>query len=84
MSNYLLEKNMSLKAKGLLSLMLSLPNGCDYGMDELIATFKENKTAVKSAIKELETFRYLKITKTRNEKGQIEYIYDVFEYPYKN
>ena len=52
MSNYhLKEKNMRLKAKGLLSVMLSLPDDWDYSLEGLVAICKENETSVKSAIK---------------------------------
>lgn len=80
-SNYhLREKNMSLKAKGLLTLMLSLPEEWDYSISGLVAICKENITAIRSALKELEEFGYLKIIKTKNDKGQFEYIYDIFEF----
>ena len=47
MSNYhLKEKNMSLKAKGLLSLMLSLPEDWDYSINGLVAICKENETSL--------------------------------------
>lgn len=78
------EKEMSLKAKGLLSLMLSLPNTWDYSISGLVAICKENESAVKSALNELKKFGYLKITKEmpNNENGgRIKYVYDVFENP---
>lgn len=82
MSNYhFRETDMSLKAIGLLSLMLSLPEDWDYSIAGLIAIRKENLTAIRSALKELEEFGYLKITKTRNSSGKFEYIYDIFEIP---
>lgn len=86
MSNYhLREKEMSLKAKGLLSLMLSLPNEWDYSINGLVSICKENEKAIKSTLKELQTFGYLKITKLMPNKdmnrARIEYVYDVYEYP---
>ena len=75
------EKNMSLKAKGLLSLMLSLPDDWDYSVEGLIAICKENGTAIKSTLKELKEFGYLKVEKTQNEKGVFEYIYNIYENP---
>ena len=85
MSNYhLKEKNMSLKAKGLLSVMLSLPDDWDYSLSGLIAICKENETAVKSALKELKDFGYIRIDKlmpNETESGRIEYVYNVFEQP---
>lgn len=88
MSNYhLKEKNMSLKAKGLLSMMLSLPDDWDYSLAGLIAICKENETAVRSALKELKDFGYLRVNKmmpNETKTGRIEYIYNVFEKPQKN
>jgi hypothetical protein len=75
------EKNMSLKAKGLLSLMLSLPDDWDYSVEGLIAICKESGTAIKSTLKELKEFGYLKVEKTQNEKGVFEYIYNIYENP---
>lgn len=76
------EKNMSLKAKGLLSEMLSLPDNWDYSIQGLAAMNKENETAIKSALEELKEFGYLKVTKIMpkdSSSGRIEYVYDIFE-----
>lgn len=82
MSNYhLREREMSLKAKGLLSLMLSLPNDWDYTIEGLVTICKENETAVKSTLKELKDFGYLEILKVQNQKGQFEYEYNIYEKP---
>lgn len=81
-SNYhFKEKDMSLKAKGLLSLMLSLPNDWDYSIGGLCAICKENETAIRNTLKELEDFKYLIRTRKQNEKGQFEYDYHIFEKP---
>ena len=64
MSNYhFKEKEMSLKAKGLLSVMLSLPDNWDYTISGLVSICKENETAIKSALNELKKFGYLQIIK---------------------
>ena len=85
MSNYhFKEKDMSLKAKGLLSLMLSLPDNWDYSIAGLVAICKENETAIKSALKELQQFGYVRIDKQMpgdTESGRIEYVYNIFEKP---
>ena len=87
MSNYhFKEKNMSLKAKGLLSEMLSLPDNWDYSINGLVAINKENESAIKSTLNELKEFGYLIITKkmpNETKSGRIEYIYDIFEEPQK-
>ena len=85
MSNYhLKDKNLSLKGKGLLSLMLSLPPEWDYSIKGLCKIIKENETALKSTLKELKQLRYLNVTKfypNETNSGHIEYVYDVFEIP---
>lgn len=84
MSNYhFKERNMSLKAKGLLSLMLSLPADWDYSIAGLVAICKENETAIKSTLDELKEFGYLEVIKKmpskEDNRGRIEYEYIVYE-----
>lgn len=85
MSNYhFKEKNMSLKAKGLLSEMLSLPDNWDYSISGLVAINKENETSIKNTLNELKKYGYLNIIKllpNETKTGRIEYIYDVYENP---
>lgn len=86
MSNFhLKDKNLSLKAKGLLSVMLSLPDDWDYSIAGLVTLCKENKTAVKNALNELKDAGYLKISKLmpskENGRSRIVYVYDIFESP---
>lgn len=83
MSNYhFRERDMSLKAKGLLSLMLSLPDDWDYSINGLATLSKDGRDSVMSALKELEQFGYLKRTRITNEKGHFKgYDYDIFESP---
>lgn len=83
MSNYhFQDKEISLKAKGLLGLMLSLPSNWDYSVNGLVAIVKENKAAVQTALKELEEHKYLKRTRIQDETGRFDYIYDIYEKPY--
>lgn len=85
MSNYhLKEKNMSLKAKGLLSVMLSLPDNWDYSISGLVAISQENETSIKSALSELKKLGYLEVIKlmpNESETGRIDYIYNIYEKP---
>lgn len=82
MSNiHLKDRTLSFKAKGLLSMMLSLPDDWDYTIAGLIAISKENETAVKNTMKELKEHGYLEVTKERTEKGTFEYIYNIYEKP---
>ncbi|MBQ6396204.1 hypothetical protein IJH89_01300 [Candidatus Saccharibacteria bacterium] len=82
MANFHLnDERLSLKAKGLLSFMLSKPDGWDYSLNGLISQVKEGKTAVLSALKELKKYGYLKVTRKNGVNGRYQYIYDVFEKP---
>lgn len=81
---HLKNKEMSLKAKGLLSVMLSLPNDWDYSVAGLVSICKESEASIKSALDELKKFGYLAITKkmpNETDSGKIEYEYNIFEYP---
>lgn len=83
MSNYhFQDKEISLKAKGLLGLMLSLPSNWDYSVNGLVAIVKENKASVQTALKELEEHKYLKRTRVQDETGRFNYVYDIYEKPY--
>lgn len=84
MSNvHLRDKNLSLKAKGLLSLMLSLPEDWDYSINGLVAICnKEKEHAVKSTLKELKDNGYVEIKKYHID-GRYQYEYNVFEEPKK-
>ena len=76
------EKEMSLKAKGLLSLMLSLPEEWDYSANGLAALSKDGKDSVKKTLIELEEFGYLKRTKVTDVNGRFAgYDYDIYEKP---
>lgn len=82
MSNHhLRNKEMSLKAKGLMSLMLSLPPTWDYSIGGLVAICKESHTSIRSALKELEQNQYLIRERKNNEKGYFTYEYTLYEIP---
>lgn len=72
MSNHhLQDKQLSFKAKGLLSMCLSLPNNWDYSISGLVEISKEGKACVMSTLKELEVAGYLSRKQKRNEQGRI-------------
>lgn len=85
MSNYhLKDRQLSLKAKGLLSLILSLPDDWNYTIGGLVAICLEKESAVKSALSELKDGGYLEINKIAPNKengGRYEYIYNIYEQP---
>ena len=79
---HLREREMTLKAKGLLTLMLSLPENWDYSISGLVSICKENESAIISTLKELKDFGYLVIEKkmpNQTKTGRIEYEYHIFE-----
>ena len=88
MSNYHLRStNLSLKAIGLLSKVLSLPENWDYSISGLTAICKEKETAIKAALDELKHWGYLTVTKlmpNETKSGRIEYVYDFYEYSEKD
>lgn len=83
MSNHHLRNTeLSLKAKGLLSLMLSLPENWDYTTKGLAAICKDGIDSISSCIRELEKHGYIIRERMRNEKGQLTTIeYTILEQP---
>ena len=83
MSNHhLQDKRLSLKAKGLLSYMLSLPDDWDYSLKGLTVGCKDGLDSVRTAVLELEEHGYVRRQKVRNARGQIiDYDYQVYESP---
>lgn len=75
-------KNLSLKAKGLLSLMLSLPEDWDYTTRGLASICKDGVDSISTALKELEAEGYLVRKRFRRKDGSLgrmEYV--IYEHP---
>lgn len=64
-------RELSLKAKGVMSLMLSLPDDWDYTIKGLATLSKDGVDSVRSALKELEEQGYLTMKRIRNELGHL-------------
>ncbi len=83
MSNYhLKDKRLTLKSKGLLSQMLSLPDDWDYTLSGLSVINRESKDAIRSALNELEAAGYIRRRQTTDASGKFssnEYI--IYERP---
>ena len=83
MSNYhLRDKRLTLKAKGLLSQMLSLPEDWDYTLSGLSHINRESKDAIRSAVNELEKAGYIHRRQTTDASGKFstnEYV--IHEHP---
>ena len=84
MSNtHLKDKRLSLKAIGLLSVVLGLPEDWHYTVNGLVGIVKDGKDSVESAIKELKKNGYLKVEKIypNANSNRIQYQYTFFENP---
>ena len=68
---HLQDKALSLKAKGMLTLMLSLPEDWDMTLKGLVALSNDGIDSVRSTIKELEEHGYLSRSRGRNARGQM-------------
>jgi len=75
-------RNLSLKAKGLLSLMLSLPDDWNYTLEGLVTLNADGRDSIRTALQELEKEGYLILGRERDENGRLgDAIYDVWEQP---
>lgn len=81
-NHHLRNTELSLKAKGLLSLMLSLPENWDYTTKGLSLICKDGIDSINATVKELEAHGYITRRRIRNEKGQLTTTeYTIFEQP---
>ncbi len=64
-------KDLSLKAKGLMSLILSLPDSWDLTVNGLVEIIKESKNTVYSILKELNKFGYVERNRVTNLSGKV-------------
>ena len=83
MSNHhLRNKDLSLKAKGLLSQMLSLPEDWDYTLKGLSLINRESIDAIRTAVWELEKAGYIRREQGRDPKGKMaDMVYTIYEQP---
>ena len=83
MSNHhLRNKDLTLKAKGLLSQMLSLPEDWDYTLVGLSRINREKIDAIREAVRELEKAGYIQRSRERDEKGRLRGAdYIIYEQP---
>lgn len=81
-NHHLRNRNLSLKAKGLLSVILSLPGNWDYSIRGLVFLSRDGEDSVRSGLHELERARYVVRKRRRNPSGQWDgYDYFVYEKP---
>ena len=82
MSNYhLQDKDLSLKAKGLLSLMLSLPENWDYSVAGLKSICRESINTINSVLHELEKYNYLARNRVYANGKIVDWEYCIYEKP---
>lgn len=74
-------KQISYKAKGLMCVCLSLPDGWAFSIPGLSSLSTDGRVSIEGAIKELKKFGYLVVTKERTEKGNFRFIYTFYENP---
>jgi hypothetical protein len=71
-----------MKAKGLLSMMLSFADDWQYSLNGLAAMNKEGLTAIRAMVQELEDNGYLVRRRLRSEQGRLSGVeYDIYEKP---
>ena len=82
--NEILRNNkLSLKAKGLLVILLSLPDDWEFSVSGLSSLSKDGRDSTRSTLKELEEHNYLKMEQTKNNDGMFgNVIYNVYEVPF--
>lgn len=80
---FLKDKELSLKAKGFLSVVMALPDEWNFTIGGIVGLLKEGKSSVYSTIDELKEHKYCTVEKLRNEKGVIIGTgYSFYEHPY--
>ena len=81
-NHHLRNKELSLKSKGLLSQMLSLPEDWDYTLAGLSLINREKIDAIREAVRELEAAGYIQRSRERDEKGRLRGTdYIIYEQP---
>lgn len=81
-SNDVFRSDLSLKARGMLCTMLSLPDDWEFSENGLQAILKDGQTSIRSAIKELESAGFLSRTRERDDGGRMgRCVWIVCDYP---
>ena len=81
-NHYLRDESLSFQAKGLLTLMLSLPEDWDYTIAGLTKFTSDGRVCVANTIRELEEHGYIKRRQNRGENGAFaQNVYWIYEVP---
>ena len=78
-NNYLFDSNLTMSAKGLLTMLININDDYNITMEELCNLTKNGSDAVKSTINELMNKNYLERIKTRDKKGYYLYNYVLYD-----
>ena len=76
---WLKDKELSLKAKGLMCVLQSLPDDWDFSVAGLVAIVKESTDCVQSTIRELRDAGFISWRRERNERGQFDVVVELHE-----
>jgi hypothetical protein len=83
-NNIFKDNRLSLKAKGLLCQLLSLPSDWEFSENGLAQITKDGRTSIRSSMQELEECGYLHRERERDEKGRLKgTIYHIYEEPFQ-
>ena len=81
-NNIFKNQKLSLKGKGMICTMLSLPDNWNFSEEGLTALSNDGKASIRSTLKELMELGYLVRTRNRDEKGILrDYVYTIYEEP---
>lgn len=81
-NNIFRNQRLTLKAKGMICTMLSLPDDWEFSEDGLSSLSNDGKSSIRSTLKELMEYGYLVRTRNRDSKGVLrDYVYTIFEEP---
>lgn len=78
---FLKDKNLSIKAKGFLALVMGLPNDWDFSINGICGIMKEGRSAIYSIIKELKQYGYCEVKQIYKNGRIAEWEYMFFEEP---
>lgn len=75
---YLLDNKISLKAKGLMEILMSFPDGTEVNMDQVAECCAENTQTVQRHLKELKDSGYIRAYYLKNEKGHFTWVFNLY------
>jgi hypothetical protein len=77
------DPKLSYKARGILAVLLSLPDNWRTSAEDLARTAPDGRDSIRAGLRELETFGYLRRTKHRDDNGRVRTITTVYDRPLK-